>query len=110
AVIDFTPAGQILTANENFLGAVGYRLDEIQGRHHSLFVDPVYAKSSEYAAFWARLNAGEFVATSFKRFGKGGKEIWIQASYNPIFDLAGKVAKVVKFANDITDLTAVGAG
>ncbi|MFN3523751.1 MAG: methyl-accepting chemotaxis protein [Phenylobacterium sp.] len=110
AVIEFTPAGEVITANDLFLQTLGYRLDEIQGRHHSLFVDPAYARSQEYRAFWARLNAGEFVSASFRRIGKGGREVWIQASYNPVFDLNGKVAKVVKYANDITDLTAIGDG
>lgn len=103
AVIEFTPEGEIVTANENFLNVVGYRLDEIQGRHHRIFADPAYAQSADYAEFWAKLNRGEYVAAEFKRFGKGGKEIWLQASYNPIFDMNGKVVKVVKFATDITE-------
>ena len=110
AVIEFTPAGEIITANKNFLDLMGYTIDEIRGRHHRMCVEPAYAQSAEYGEFWARLNAGEHVASSFKRVGKGGKEVWIQASYNPIFDLNGKVMKVVKFATDITDLKAIGAG
>lgn len=110
AVIEFTPAGEVITANENFLATLGYRIDEIRGRHHSLFVDPEYARTEDYRAFWAKLNAGEAIATSFRRIGKGGREVWIQASYNPIFDLNNKVTKVVKFANDITDLTLIGEG
>ena len=110
AIIEFTPQGQILTANENFLTAVGYRLEEVVGKHHSLFVDPKMVASSEYADFWRKLNGGEFVNSSFRRVGKGGKIIWLQASYNPIFDLAGKVAKVVKFANDITELDQLADG
>ncbi|MDA4848746.1 methyl-accepting chemotaxis protein [Hoeflea poritis] len=102
AVIEFDPAGNILTANENFCGAVGYGLEEIVGRHHRMFVDPEYARSTEYQQFWQRLADGELISEEFKRFGKGGKEIWIQASYNPIFDMNGKVMKVVKFATDIT--------
>ena len=102
AVIEFNLDGTIITANENFLGAVGYRLDEIKGKHHSIFVDPDYARSAEYKAFWASLNAGEFQSAEYKRFGKGGNEIWIQATYNPIRDHKGRVAKVVKFATDIT--------
>jgi methyl-accepting chemotaxis protein len=102
AVIEFTLDGTIVTANDNFLNAVGYSLEEIKGRHHSMFVDEAYRQSPEYREFWARLNRGEFVASEFKRLGKGGKEIWIQASYNPIFDAHGKTVKVVKFATDIT--------
>ena len=110
AVIEFTPTGEVITANENFLATLGYRLDEIQGRHHRLFVEPAYANSPEYQAFWAKLNKGEYVSASFKRIGKGGQEIWIQASYNPIFDLNKKVVKIVKYATDITDLTEIGTG
>jgi methyl-accepting chemotaxis protein len=103
AVIEFTPSGEILTANENFLTTLGYRLDEIAGKHHRLFVDPVEANSADYQAFWAKLNSGEFIAAEFRRVGKGGKEVWIQASYNPIFDLNNRVMKVVKFATDVTE-------
>src|SRR5262245_46001333 len=102
AVIQFTLDGKILHANENFLNAVGYSLDEIKGRHHSIFVDPSYRESSEYRAFWDKLSRGEFDAGQYKRFGKGGKEIWIQASYNPVFDKSGKPVKVIKYASDIT--------
>jgi methyl-accepting chemotaxis protein len=110
AVIEFTTNGEILTANDNFLSVMGYRLDEIVGQHHRLFVEPDYARSLDYEAFWRKLNQGEFVSASFKRFGKGGKEVWIQASYNPVFDTSGHVVKVVKYANDITDLTNIAAG
>jgi len=102
AVIEFKPDGTILIANHNFLGAIGYELAEIQGRHHSLFVDPDYAKSAEYKLFWQKLANGEFDAGEYKRFGKGGKEIWIQASYNPVKDKKGRTYKVIKFATDIT--------
>jgi methyl-accepting chemotaxis protein len=102
AVIEFNLDGTIIKANDNFLGAVGYRLDEIQGRHHSLFVEPSYGNSGEYRQFWADLNAGKFVAGEFKRFGKGGREIWLQASYNPIMGTDGKPIKVVKYASDVT--------
>ena len=102
AVIEFDLDGAIITANDNFLKALGYGLAEIQGRHHSLFVDGDYAASAEYRDFWRRLNAGEFFSDKFKRVGKGGREIWIQASYNPVFDKAGKPVKVIKFAADIT--------
>lgn len=103
AIIEFDLDGTILTANENFCTAVGYSLEEIEGRKHAIFVDPQYAASSEYSDFWARLSRGEYVAGEFKRTGKNGKEIWIQASYNPILDTDGEVAKVVKFATDVTD-------
>jgi methyl-accepting chemotaxis protein len=102
AVIEFNLDGTILTANENFLATLGYSLDEIKGRHHSMFVDEALRQAPEYREFWARLNRGEFVTGEFRRFGKGGKEIWIQASYNPIFDMNGKAFKVVKYASDIT--------
>jgi methyl-accepting chemotaxis protein len=102
AVIHFELDGTILDANENFTGAVGYSLNEIKGQHHRMFVDPAYAASSEYRQFWAELAEGQFKSDEFKRFGKGGNEIWIQASYNPIFDAAGRPFKVVKFATDIT--------
>ncbi|MBX9614947.1 MAG: PAS domain-containing methyl-accepting chemotaxis protein [Caulobacteraceae bacterium] len=102
AVIEFTPTGDIITANDNFLAALGYTLAEIEGRHHSLFVDPAEAQSSGYAELWHRLRTGEFVAAEFRRITKSGKDIWIQASYNPVFDPDGKVVKVVKFATDVT--------
>ncbi|HEY1943426.1 MAG TPA: PAS domain-containing methyl-accepting chemotaxis protein [Roseiarcus sp.] len=110
AVIEFSPNGEVLSANQNFLGLMGYTLEEIRGKHHRMFVEPAFAASTDYAEFWRRLNAGELVSNSFKRIGKGGKEVWIQASYNPMFDAKGEVYKVVKFANDITDLTRLGAG
>ena len=103
AVIEFKLDGTIVTANENFLGTLGYRLEEIQGRHHRMFVEPGYGASAEYEQFWARLRGGEFISSEFKRIGKGGKEVWIMASYNPVFDAAGKPMKVVKFASDITE-------
>ena len=104
AVIEFRMDGSIVNANANFLGALGYSLDEIKGKHHSMFVDSVYRESSEYKAFWAQLNRGEYQAGEYKRLGKGGKEVWIQASYNPIMDMNGKPFKVVKYATDITQL------
>lgn len=102
AIIEFKPDGTILTANENFLNAVGYSLNEIQNQHHRMFVDPEEANSAEYTQFWNSLAAGEFQSQEFKRVNKSGQEIWIQASYNPLFDKDGKVYKVVKFASDIT--------
>ncbi|TIX88065.1 PAS domain-containing methyl-accepting chemotaxis protein [Rhizobium sp. P44RR-XXIV] len=102
AVIEFTPDGRILGANENFLQTLGYELSEIQGMHHSLFCDKAYSGSNEYRQFWNRLAQGEFIADEFMRIGKGGRKVFIQASYNPIFDTDGRVFKVVKFATDVT--------
>ena len=103
AVIEFELDGRIVSANENFLHALGYRLDEIKGQHHSMFVDARERDSADYRAFWAKLGRGEFVSGDFRRIGKGGKEVWIQGSYNPILDLEGKLLKVVKIATDMTD-------
>ena len=102
AVIEFNMEGVVLDANDNFLRALGYSLDEIKGRHHSLFVDEAYRQSLDYKEFWAKLNRGEYQAAQYKRIGRGGREVWIEASYNPIFDLNGKPFKVVKYATDIT--------
>ncbi|EWY41659.1 chemotaxis protein [Skermanella stibiiresistens SB22] len=102
AVIEFELDGTVITANENFLSAVGYSLDEIKGRHHRMFVEPEMAESAEYRAFWASLARGEFQAAQYKRLARGGREIWIEASYNPILDASGRPYKVVKFATDIT--------
>jgi methyl-accepting chemotaxis protein len=102
AVIEFEMDGTVITANENFLSVLGYRLDEIKGKHHSLFVEPAYKASAEYEQFWAKLNAGEFQAAQYKRLAKGGKEVWIEASYNPVRDLNGRLCKVVKFATDLS--------
>lgn len=103
AVIEFQPDGTIITANDNFLKTLGYRLDEVKGEHHRKFASEEYAQSSEYRDFWRRLGAGEFISGEFQRFGKGGKEVWIQASYTPMYGPDKKVFKVVKFAFDITD-------
>src|SRR5690606_17019494 len=100
ASIEFKPDGTIISANENFLSALGYSLQDIVGRHHSMFIEAAQANSAEYREFWQKLNAGEFVAGEFRRLGKGGRSVFIQASYNPVFDLKGKVIKVVKFATD----------
>jgi methyl-accepting chemotaxis protein len=102
AVIEFKLDGTIVTANKNFLDALGYTLDEIKGRHHGMFVDPAVRDSAAYREFWASLNRGEYQAAEFKRIDKGGREIWIQASYNPILDSSGRPVGVIKFATDIT--------
>lgn len=102
AVIEFRMDGTILTANENFLRTLGYTLSEIEGRHHSTFVDPFERDAAAYREFWARLNRGEYQSAEYKRIGKGGREVWIQASYNPILDMNGKPFKVVKYATDTT--------
>jgi len=102
-VIEFNMDGTIIQANDNFLNTLGYRLDEITGQHHRMFVEHEYSNSSEYRQFWEALNRGEFNVSEYKRIGKGGKEIWINASYNPIFDLSGKPFKVVKYATNITE-------
>lgn len=103
AMIEFDLEGNILQANANFLDKVGYRLEEVQGRHHRMFCTPEYASSPEYAEFWRTLATGQFDQGQYKRLGKGGKEIWLQATYNPILNQAGEPFKVVKFATDITD-------
>jgi methyl-accepting chemotaxis protein len=102
AVIEFDLDGTILAANPNFLQTVGYTLEEVRGRHHSMFVEPEQVRTPEYRAFWAKLARGEFDAGQYRRVGKGGREVWIQASYNPVFDSNGHPCKVVKFATDIT--------
>ena len=109
AVIEFNLDGTVITANANFLNVLGYTLPEIQGKHHSMFVDPAYKNSAEYKEFWAALNRGEYQAAQYRRIGKGGKECWIEASYNPILDLNGKVWKVVKFATDLSKRKAENA-
>ncbi len=102
AVIEFDLEGRILAANENFLAAMGYALEEVRGQHHSMFAEPEHRQSAEYRAFWAKLGRGEYDAGQYKRLGKGGREVWIQASYNPIYDMNGRPFKVVKYATDIT--------
>ena len=102
AVIEFKPNGTIITANKNFLDVMGYRLDEVKGKHHSMFAEAGYAASQEYKEFWQKLSRGEFQAAQYKRIGKGGKEVWIEASYNPIMTKSGKTYKVIKYATDIT--------
>src|ERR1700744_5804495 len=103
AVIQFDLDGTIVTANENFLKTMGYSLKEIEGRHHRMFVAADQRDSAEYRHFWEALNRGEFQAAEYRRVAKGGREVWILASYNPILDTAGKPRGVVKFATDITE-------
>src|SRR6202012_4110412 len=103
AVIEFAMAGALLDANRNFLDVMGYSLDEIKGKKHSMFVPPAMQSGFEYRQFWDALNRGEYQSAEYRRMGKGGKEIWIQASYNPVFDKYGKPFKVIKYAVDITD-------
>ncbi|HET7880344.1 MAG TPA: PAS domain-containing methyl-accepting chemotaxis protein [Acetobacteraceae bacterium] len=102
AVIEFKLDGTVITANDKFLAALGYRLEEIQGRHHSMFVEPAFRDSQEYRQFWEALRRGEYQAAEYKRIGKNGREVWIQATYNPILDPEGRPFKVVKFATDVT--------
>lgn len=103
AVIEFALDGTILTANQNFLDAVGYTLAEIRGQHHRMFVEPSERDSSEYRGFWTRLGQGKFESGEYKRIAKGGREIWLQATYNPIFNSRDRPFKVVKYASDITE-------
>ena len=102
AVIEFDLDGNVVTANKNFLDTFGYSLSEIQTKHHSMFLDPAERGSAAYKTFWEALRRGEFQSGEYRRLGKGGREVWIQASYNPIFDPSGRLVKVVKFAIDIT--------
>ncbi len=110
AIIEFKPSGDILDANANFFATMGYRREEVVGRHHRMFVEPAEAASPDYEAFWRKLNAGEPAVGSFRRLGKTGQPIWLQASYCPVKDPSGKVFKIVKFATDITDLMRLGDG
>ncbi|MGN7293206.1 methyl-accepting chemotaxis protein [Rhizobium sp. SAFR-030] len=102
AIIEFETDGTVVKANQNFLSAMGYRLEEIVGRHHRLFCDPAYVASDDYHRFWERLRGGEFIADDFVRIGKGGGKVWIQAAYTPVFNAEGKVYKVIKVATNIT--------
>jgi len=102
AVIEFSMDGTILTANDNFLKTFGYALDEVKGKHHGIFVEEGYRLSADYKDFWARLNRGEYQAAEYKRIGNGGKELWVQGSYNPILGLNVKPFKVVQYAMDAT--------
>src|SRR5690606_2222271 len=102
-VIEFNLDGTLIDANENLLVTMGYSLDELRGTHHRQFMDPAEAASPEYAAFWRELNAGRFLARKFRRLAKGGREVWLQASYNPVFGPDGRPVKVIKLAVDITE-------
>jgi len=101
--IEFNLDGTIITANDNFLNVLGYSLDEVKGKHHRVFCEESYANSPEYKNFWEKLNRGEFDSGEYKRIGKNGREVFIQATYNPIFDVNGKPIKILKIAADITD-------
>ncbi|WP_438943745.1 methyl-accepting chemotaxis protein [Pseudomonas sp. N8] len=103
AVIEFDLGGNILTANDNFMNVMNYSLAELKGKHHRIFCEPSLVSSSEYSDFWRRLNAGEFFSGQFKRLGKNGKVVWLEASYNPVYDAEGKLCKIVKFASDISE-------
>ena len=102
AVIEFSLDGEVLGANENFCRTVGYSPDEIKGRHHRMLIDPSYAKSAEYAQFWEALGRGEFQEGEYQRIGKGGRQVWLQATYNPILNVNGVPYKVVNYATDVT--------
>jgi len=103
AVIEFDLSGNILSANDNFLHTMGYTLNELKGKHHRLFCEASLINGSDYSDFWRRLNAGEFFSGQFKRIGKHGRVVWLEATYNPVYDAAGKLSKIVKFASDITE-------
>lgn len=103
AVIEFDLDGKIITANQHFLDAVHYSLQQVVGKHHSIFCDPGYVASPAYKEFWNTLEAGRFIADRFKRIDSRGHEVWLEATYNPVFDVHGKLSKVVKFATAVTD-------
>ena len=100
--IEFNMDGTIITANDNFLNALGYSLEEVKGKHHRIFCEESYINSQEYKAFWEKLNRGKFDSGEYKRIGKNGREVYIQATYNPIFDVKGKPVQVLKIATDVT--------
>ncbi len=107
ATVEFDLRGHVVTANPNFLALTGYSLDEVIGQPHAMFCRSDFVQSDEYAAFWRRLGQGEFAAGEFERLGKDGREVWIHATYNPIFDVDGKVSKVIKFATDLSQRRAM---
>jgi methyl-accepting chemotaxis protein len=109
AVCEFDLDGTIIRANDNFLSLMGYELEEIVGKHHRIFVDPDYARSAEYDEFWKTLGRGEYTAAEYRRLGKSGREIWLQATYNPVFDADGNPVSVIKFATDVTERKEVEA-
>jgi methyl-accepting chemotaxis protein len=102
AVIEFNLDGTIHSANPNFLRVMGYSLAEIRGQHHRLFTEPAFAESPAYQAFWAKLGRGEYDEGQYRRLAKGGREVWLQATYTPILDANGRPVKIVKYATDIT--------
>ena len=103
AVIEFDLSGNVLVANDNFLKVMGYGAGELKGKQHRMFCEPSLVNSAEYSDFWRRLNAGEFFSGQFKRLAKNGRVVWLEASYNPVYDADGKLYKIVKFASDISD-------
>lgn len=107
AAVEFDLRGHVIAANPNFLALTGYTMDEVIGQPHALFCHPALVQSDDYAAFWRRLGQGDFVAGEFQWFGKGGREVWIQATYNPIFDAEGQVSKIIKFATDLSQRRAM---
>ena len=103
AVIEFDMKGHVLWANQNFLDLMGYSLDDVRGKHHRMFCDPQHTQTEAYASFWDKLGRGEFDSGEYRRIGKSGREVWIQATYNPILDMDGRPMKIVKFAIDVTE-------
>jgi methyl-accepting chemotaxis protein len=108
AVIEFALDGTVLDANANFLSVLGYSLEEVRGRHHAMFVDPAEAASPAYRAFWDKLGRGDYDSAQYRRIAKGGREVWIQASYNPVLDQNGRAFRVVKYATDVTERVHAG--
>ena len=104
AIVEFDLQGHVISANKNFLGLLGYTAEEIVGQHHRMFCDPTYTQTTEYTIFWQKLGRGDFDSGEYKRISRSGKEVWIQATYNPIFDMDGRPVKIVKFAIDVTDM------
>lgn len=106
AVIEFNLQGEVLTANDRFLQGMGYSLEQIKGKHHRMFCDPTETTSAEYSSFWKRLQQGEVIAGRFKRIDRHGQVLWLEASYNPVFNAQGKLYKIIKFATVVTDQVA----
>ena len=109
AVIEFELSGAVIWANDVFLSIMGYRLEEIAGRHHSMFCRETYARTSDYARFWDRLRDGQFESGLYRRISKNGADIWLQATYNPVLDASGRPARILKFASDVTEAQQRGA-